>query len=134
MGRVARRYPTKNGELDYVRDTPPHEQGLPHAVAFVVKRLFDNEPGPVLPVFQNTCYPPNQPTPRRCFAMGEAIAAAVAACNDPATVAIVASVASATSSSMRSSIGRCWTGWSARTPPRCVHFRAIASILPALKC
>jgi hypothetical protein len=90
-GQVARRYPTKNGELDYVRDTPPHEQGLPHAVAFVVKRLFDNQPGPMLPVFQNTCYPPNQPTPRRCFAMGEAIAAAVAAWSEPAAVAVVAS-------------------------------------------
>jgi len=30
-GRVARRYPTKNGELNYVRETPRHEQGLPTA-------------------------------------------------------------------------------------------------------
>src|ERR1700745_8096 len=27
-GRVARRYPTKRGELDYVRETPAREQGL----------------------------------------------------------------------------------------------------------
>jgi hypothetical protein len=60
-------------------------------VAFIVKRLFDNEPGPMLPMFQNTCYPPNQPTPRRCFAMGEAIAAAVADWSEHASVAIVAS-------------------------------------------
>ena len=78
-GRVARRYPTKQGELDYVRDTPPREQGLPHAFAFVVKRLFDNKPGTILPVFQNTCYLPNQPTPRRSFAIGEAIADAIGA-------------------------------------------------------
>jgi catalytic LigB subunit of aromatic ring-opening dioxygenase len=90
-GRVARRYPTKNGELQYVRETPPREQGLPHGVSFVVKRLFDNRPGAILPVFQNTCYPPNQPTPRRSFAMGEAMAAAVRAWSEPATVAIVAS-------------------------------------------
>jgi 3-O-methylgallate 3,4-dioxygenase len=90
-GRVARRYPTRDGELDYVRDTAPHEQGLPHGVAFVVKRLFANEPGVILPVFQNTCYPPNQPTPRRCFALGQAIAAAVTAWSEPASVAIVAS-------------------------------------------
>ena len=31
-GRVARRYPTRQGELDYVRETPPREQGLPHAL------------------------------------------------------------------------------------------------------
>jgi 3-O-methylgallate 3,4-dioxygenase len=90
-GRVARRYPTRQGELDYVRETPPHEQGLPHAFAFIVKRLFDNHPGAILPVLQNTCYPPNQPTPRRCFALGEAIAATVAAWREPATVAIIAS-------------------------------------------
>jgi hypothetical protein len=90
-GRVARRYPTRKGELDYVRETPPHEQGLPHAFAFIVKRLFDNAPGMILPVFQNTCYPPNQPTPRRCFAVGEAIAAAVAEWREPASVAIIAS-------------------------------------------
>lgn len=90
-GRVARRYPTRQGELDYVRETPPHDQGLPHAFSFIVKRLFDNEPGMILPVFQNTCYPPNQPTPRRCFAVGEAIAAAVATWSEPASVALIAS-------------------------------------------
>jgi 3-O-methylgallate 3,4-dioxygenase len=90
-GRVARRYPTRQGELDFVRETPPREQGLPHGMAFVVKRLFDNAPRPILPVFQNTCYPPNQPTPRRSFAVGAAIAAAVAAWDEPARVAIVAS-------------------------------------------
>src|SRR5437870_8839766 len=41
-GRVARRYPTGNGELNYVRETPPREQGLPHGVSFVIKRLLDN--------------------------------------------------------------------------------------------
>jgi len=90
-GRVARRYPTRQGELDYVRETAPREQGLPHAAAFVVKRLFDNAPGMILPVFQNTCYPPNQPTPRRCFAVGEAIAGAVAVWPERASVAIIAS-------------------------------------------
>jgi hypothetical protein len=90
-GRVARRYPTRQGELKYVRETPPHEQGLPHAFSFIVKRLFANEPGAILPVFQNTCYPPNQPTPRRSFATGEAIAAAVAEWDEPASVAVVAS-------------------------------------------
>ena len=90
-GRVARRYPTRNGELQYVRDTPPREQGLPHGVSFVVKRLFDNQPRPILPVFQNTCYPPNQPTPRRSFAMGRAVADAVSAWRERARVAIIAS-------------------------------------------
>jgi hypothetical protein len=90
-GKVARRYPTKNGELDSVRETPPHEQGLPHGFAFVVKRLFDNRPGPIVPFFQNTCYPPNQPSPARSFALGGAIADAIRAWDEPARVALVAS-------------------------------------------
>ncbi len=90
-GRIARRYPTRHGELDYVRETPPRDQGLPHAFSFIVKRLFDNNPRPILPVFQNTCYHPNQPTPRRAFATGEAIAAALAEWKEPAAVAVVAS-------------------------------------------
>jgi Catalytic LigB subunit of aromatic ring-opening dioxygenase len=90
-GRVARRYPTRQGELDYVRETPPRDQGLPHAFSFVVKRLFDNKPRAILPVFQNTCYLPNQPTPRRSFAIGEAIAAAVEEWKSNASVAIIAS-------------------------------------------
>ena len=74
-----------------VRETPDHEQGLPHGFAFIVKRLFDNKPGPILPVFQNTCYPPNQPSPKRSYQLGQAIAAAVKEWENPARVAIVAS-------------------------------------------
>src|SRR5581483_7816203 len=43
-GRVARRYPTREGETNVERTTQPHEQGLPHGYAFVVKRLLRNEP------------------------------------------------------------------------------------------
>ncbi|HVA23902.1 MAG TPA: hypothetical protein VMW62_05860 [Chloroflexota bacterium] len=91
-GRVARRYPTRDGgELDAVRETERHPQGLPHGFAFVIKRLFCNEPSAILPVIQNTCYPPNQVTPKRCFAAGQAIAAAIAEWKEPARVAVVAS-------------------------------------------
>jgi hypothetical protein len=90
-GQVRRRYPTRNDAPDYVKNTPPHEQALPHGFAFIVKRLFDNQPGPIVPVFQNTCYPPNQPSPRRSFAFGQAMADAIRACDNSARVAIVAS-------------------------------------------
>ncbi len=90
-GRVARRYPKENGELDSVRTTKPREQGLPHGFAFVVKRLFDNEPRTILPIFQNTCYPPNQPTPKRSFEFGRAVANAVRSWDSDARVAIIAS-------------------------------------------
>ena len=90
-GRIARRYPTPDGELQYERETQPSPQGLPHGFAFIVKRLYANQPRPLLPVFQNTCYPPNQPTARRSFAFGRAIAQAIRAWDSPARVAVVAS-------------------------------------------
>ena len=90
-GKVARRYPKEHGELDSVRDTTPRTQGLPHGFAFVVKRLFNNEPRTILPIFENTCYPPNQPTPKRSYEFGRAVGAAIRAWDTDATVAIVGS-------------------------------------------
>jgi len=90
-GTVTRRYPTAAGESASTRHTEPRPMGLPHGVSFVVKRLFDNKPRPILPVFLNTCYPPNVVTPRRSFQIGRAIAGAVQAWDEDATVAIVAS-------------------------------------------
>jgi hypothetical protein len=90
-GRIARRYPRRDGEADAVRETPPHEQGLPHGFSFIVKRLYDNKPRPILPVFQNTCYPPNQPSPKRSFAFGQAIGEAIKAYPGTERVAVVAS-------------------------------------------
>ena len=50
------------------------------------------EPMPaVVPVVLNTYFPPNQPTPKRCHALGRAIAAAVATWRQDARIAIVAS-------------------------------------------
>ena len=90
-GSVGRRYPTADGERDHVQVTEPRAQGLPHGYAFVVKRLFENKPGTILPVFQNTCYPPNQPTCRRSFQFGQAIAGAIESWDTDARVAVVAS-------------------------------------------
>jgi 3-O-methylgallate 3,4-dioxygenase len=90
-GKVARRYPTPDGELNSVRDTKEHDQGLPHGFAFIVKRLFNNQPRPIVPVFQNTCYPPNQPTAKRSYQFGQAIGAAIRDWPEPARVAVIAS-------------------------------------------
>src|SRR5439155_11547672 len=39
-GRVARRYPSRQGELDYVLETPTRDQGPPFAFSFFFKILF----------------------------------------------------------------------------------------------
>jgi 3-O-methylgallate 3,4-dioxygenase len=44
-----------------------------HAYSFVHRRLMRSRVIPVVPVFLNTYYPPNQPTPQRCFDLGAAI-------------------------------------------------------------
>ncbi len=91
-GRIGRRFPTHDGgELDYVRETPEHAQGLPHGFSFIVQRLFEKRPWTILPVFQNTCYPPNQPTPKRSFQFGRALHDAIASWDSDARVAVVAS-------------------------------------------
>lgn len=51
--------------------------GEGHAIGFVHRRIMAEPMLPVVPVAINTYYPPNQPTPRRCYKLGQAIRAAV---------------------------------------------------------
>jgi 3-O-methylgallate 3,4-dioxygenase len=67
-------------------------EGEGHAVAYVHRRVMDpSAPIPVVPVFLNTYYPPNQPRPRRCYELGQAIRRAVEAYPADARVGIIAS-------------------------------------------
>jgi hypothetical protein len=50
----------------------------PHAYGFVYRRVFRDKVVPHVPVFVNTFYPPNQPRPGRCFALGQTLAKAIA--------------------------------------------------------
>lgn len=79
------------GYIKRVRTTPPRRQGMPHGFSFVVTRLMRGDIRPILPIFQNTCYPPNQPTPRRSYRFGQAIRAAIEAWDEERRVAVVAS-------------------------------------------
>jgi 3-O-methylgallate 3,4-dioxygenase len=69
----------------------PQGTGEGHALAFVHKRIMTRSVVPVVPVLVNTYYPPNQPTPRRCYRLGQQFAAAVAAYPGDARVGILAS-------------------------------------------
>ena len=66
---------------------------LGHAFTFVRRRLMDlaRPPIPMVPIMLNTFYPPNQPTPARCYALGQALRRAIEAFDVPRKVAIVAS-------------------------------------------
>jgi 3-O-methylgallate 3,4-dioxygenase len=71
-------------------DRVPEGQGEGHAIGFVHKRIMQ-EVVPIVPVCINTYYPPNQPTPRRCYRLGQAIRAAVEAFPGDLRVGIIGS-------------------------------------------
>jgi 3-O-methylgallate 3,4-dioxygenase len=69
----------------------PDGEGEGHAFGFVHQRLLKGTAIPVVPVFLNTYYPPNQPSPRRCYRLGQAIRQAVEDYPESLRVGIVAS-------------------------------------------
>lgn len=66
-------------------------EGIGHAVGFVCRRLFNGTTVPIVPVTLNTFFPPNQPTPKRCYALGRAVRGAVESWRGNAQVAVLAS-------------------------------------------
>ncbi|MDP2409355.1 MAG: extradiol ring-cleavage dioxygenase [Pseudolabrys sp.] len=68
------------------------EHGEGHAFGFVHQRMMtDDTIIPIVPVALNTYFPPNQPRPSRCYALGKAIRAAVRGADGDARVGILAS-------------------------------------------
>lgn len=68
----------------------PAGEGEGHAFGFVHRRLMQ-EAVPVIPVVLNTYYPPNQPSPRRCYRLGQAIRDAIERYPEDLRVGVVAS-------------------------------------------
>jgi 3-O-methylgallate 3,4-dioxygenase len=71
-------------------DATPEGEGEGHAIGFVHKRIM-KDVVPIVPICINTYYPPNQPTPRRCYKLGQAIRAAVESYPGDQRVGIVGS-------------------------------------------
>jgi 3-O-methylgallate 3,4-dioxygenase len=67
------------------------EQFEGHAYSFIHRRYMGDRPTPMVPVFLNTYYPPNQPSPQRCFDLGLAIRDLVANFPEDLRVGILAS-------------------------------------------
>lgn len=62
-----------------------------HAFQFIHRRLLKELALPVIPVILNTFDPPNQPTPRRCVALGAALRELIAAWPQDLRVGVIAS-------------------------------------------
>jgi len=65
--------------------------GIGHAYAFLYQRLWPECTVPIVPIMLNTYYPPNQPTPRRSYALGAAVRRAIESWDGRARVAVLAS-------------------------------------------
>jgi 3-O-methylgallate 3,4-dioxygenase len=57
----------------------------------VHRRLLGPDPIPVVPLVVNTYYPPNQPRPARCFALGRAVRRAIEDFPEERRIGILAS-------------------------------------------
>lgn len=69
----------------------PLKAGFGHAYGFIIERLFREKAIPVLPVLLNTYYPPNAPTARRAYSVGQTIARLLSQSKSNARIAVVAS-------------------------------------------
>ncbi len=74
-----------------VMSEQPAGRGLGHAFTFVRRRLRLADPVPIVPVLLNTYFPPNVPSPGRCWRLGQALRAGIESWVPAARVAIFAS-------------------------------------------
>jgi hypothetical protein len=81
---------TAGFDVASVAATPPGK-GFGHAYGFVIERLLGQRAAAVLPVMLNTYYPPNQPTPSRCYDFGVALGQAIVDAPGDQRVVLVAS-------------------------------------------
>ncbi len=65
--------------------------GIGHAFGYVYNRLMTEHVIPTVPVMLNTYYPPNQPTPKRCYDLGRALSRAIESWPQDLRVGILAS-------------------------------------------
>lgn len=82
----------RNGEFDIASSNQlKPDVGLGHAFSFLYRYIHPEAEIPMVPVMVNTFFPPNQPTPRRCYALGRALRAAIESWDTDKRVAVMAS-------------------------------------------
>jgi hypothetical protein len=80
-------------DVGAISEVPESEDGagLGHAFGIVNVQLMDEEKIPMVPLFVNNYWPPNQVPPRRCWELGAALRKAIDGYPDALRVAVVAS-------------------------------------------
>ncbi len=77
-------------DLAHIRVQPRHAP-FGHAWSFIHQRLMGEVVVPIVPVLLNTYYPPNQPTPKRCYQLGRALRQAIEAWSEGRRVGVLGS-------------------------------------------
>ncbi len=72
-------------------DAMKEDVGIGHAFNFLYRYILPEGNIPVVPLMVNTFFPPNQPTPRRCYEVGQALGQAIESWESDARVAVMAS-------------------------------------------
>jgi hypothetical protein len=81
-----------NDEFDIARCNQLRKEiGVGHAFSFLYRRILPGGKLPMVPVMVNTYYPPNQPTPKRCYAFGQSVRRGIESWNSDKRVAVMAS-------------------------------------------
>lgn len=75
----------------HASDAMREEVGIGHAFNFLYRYILPEGNIPVVPFSVNTFFPPNQPTPRRCYEVGQALGRAIGSWESDARVAVMAS-------------------------------------------
>lgn len=79
-------------EFDVTRSNQLREEiGVGHAFSFLYRRIWPGTRVPMVPIMLNTYYPPNQPTPKRCYDLGAALRRSIEAWEPDLRVAVMAS-------------------------------------------
>ena len=73
-------------------EPPGHwSSGAPHSLGFIYRQIMRDRVVPHVPIIINTFFPPNQPTARRCFELGQAVGRSLAAWPGDERVAVFGS-------------------------------------------
>jgi hypothetical protein len=69
----------------------PWRNGIPHAFGFPYRQIMRDAPPPSLPIILNVFFPPNQPSVRRCLALGHALVRAIKSWPGQERIALIGS-------------------------------------------
>jgi len=101
-GETTEAYPVQQGLAWHVTDhlmgsgfdpsqltEQPPGRTLGHAWTYARRRLMGEKILPMVPIHLNSMYPPNQPSPARCFALGKSVAEAIESWDSDERVAVI---------------------------------------------